>query len=139
MHALHFGIHHPPTPAKPASKIHSLNPSLAFGKSEDQVEIKESPDEAAPKKNIPNGFKTALKAVFNKNGLLDDAILIGLFSALLFFIPGHQIFSVPIVLGAGAVFRAISGFSLGINNQSYPDYSYYMGLYRKIFGKNKTE
>ncbi|HEY9687267.1 MAG TPA: hypothetical protein V6C52_09850 [Coleofasciculaceae cyanobacterium] len=139
MHALHFGIHHPQTSVNAPSKAHAPNPAMYFGKTEDQVELKDGPEATAPKKNIANGFKMALKAVFSKNGLLDDAILIGLFSALLFFIPGHQIFSVPIVLGAGAVFRAISGFSLGINNQSYPEYSFYKGLYRKIFGKNQAE
>jgi hypothetical protein len=139
MHALHFGIHHTPISAKPASKTHSPNLSLAFGKNEDKVEIKEGPDEATPKKNIANGLKTAFKAIFSKKGLLDDAISVGLLSVVLCFIPGHQVFSIPIVFGIDAVFRAISGFSLGINNQPYPEYSFYKDLYRKIFGKNKAE
>lgn len=83
-----------------------------------------------------SGCRQAMSAIFDTKALLDDVGWCGAFTLILIAIPGHQVFSVPLVFTIGAAIRAFQGFFIGYRGEKYESQSFWMNLWRGMRGKN---
>ncbi len=71
-----------------------------------------------------DGLPQARKEIFNWPAFKDDIAMCGILSVLLILIPGHQIFSVPLVFALGGGLRGVFGFINGMAGRKAPYQSY---------------
>jgi hypothetical protein len=126
----------------------SASPRIRFGnedekdtlsKTEETKEAVPSEHKASFGRKLWNGTKASFHGAINKYGLVDDAFWCGVVSLALLAIPGHQVFSVPIIFAIGAAFRGTFGFFGGLQHGGdYKTQTESLFLHRMLgFGKKK--